>query len=519
MGVAIASIFSPGLAEEVNVLRRRSTSTNIPTGEQRPAINALRERFAPAPVVAGRAAIVLPLSVTFTFAIMMALFTYDWPQSDDYRWMSNVRSFGVIQSVIHVYFTWSGRWMAMLLHHAFHDTINPIWYYRVMLVAVVVSTAPLINLYVSAILETRFLANKSWCFTAVLLAMLWTGASAPSSIFYWLTASIENLLSVAMLLGNLALVIACVRAHSASRRRVLTITSGALSILVAGMHELVAMSQLYLLTLALCCLAAKKHPAKIEVAIILAVAFLGFLVCVLAPGNQVRAATVDHPGITYFIQTVVPAFELTVFSWITSLKLAAASFCLVALRNSGQVAPHWPTMIGTPIKFAVSLLLFANLAIMFGITLYAANELAGRALDAMYLQFLVSWFSAVLMWSPELAAWLARSGRACDTGVDLAKVLLGVGLLANYNTIAGVVDLTGPVQSFSAKLEARDKAIRLAVTEGRHNLVVEGFVKAGFPRLYAWNADVRADPSHFVNRYVAEYYGLETIRVVIPAEK
>jgi hypothetical protein len=472
-----------------------------------------------APVLARFAAIALIFSVAITLAIMAALCAYDWPESDDYQWMSNVHFFGVMQAVVHVYFTWSGRWMSMLLHHAFYDTINPIWYYRVMLVAVVASALPLINMYVSEILETRYSASKGWYISTILLVMIWAGASAPSSIFYWLTASVENLLSVAMLLANLALTIACVRAPSAARRRIFALTSAVLSILVAGMHELVAMSQVYLLTLALCCLWVKKHPARIEVATILAAAFVGFLICALAPGNQVRAATVSHPGIAAFVQMIIPALGRSFFSWVISLKLAAASFCLVALRSSGEIAPRWPMMIGTRMKVVISVLLLAILPIFFGLILYASGELASRAVDALYFQFLAAWFAIVLMWSPELAAWFARLGRASVSDTNVAMLVLAIGLLANYNTLAGIVDLAGPAQAFSAKFEARDKAIRLAIAEGKRDLVVEGFVKAGFPRLYTWNADVRTDPSYFVNRYVADYYGLTSIRVAATTEK
>ena len=175
---------------------------------------------------------------------------------------------------------------------------------------------------------------------------------------------------------------------------------------------------------------------------------------------------------------------------------------------------------------AVWILIVAGM--FFGPSYLLCYELPGRLLDATYVLFVLGWITVVTAWANlhgETTELAVRSGVADRSRFVRSAALgvLGVSLLITGNTRTGIAGMRrGIPQAWNRMVHTRDRLIRAAVGRGESEFVVPAWSLAATSTVN-WAKmhilyDVTDDPTWFVNKHIASYYGLKTIgRKRLPA--
>jgi hypothetical protein len=184
------------------------------------------------------------------------------------------------------------------------------------------------------------------------------------------------------------------------------------------------------------------------------------------------------------------------------LLLAAAAMLAMAmrvtLRKRRNEAAAMPDRIG---GFESGVLIVAGVASLTPMLLVPA-QFAPR--NAFYFYVLV------LLVATALYADAIRTARAARGGRAVTVLLVGAGLVTAVLAITQLAPDFAFARSLRERLVLRDQALREAALHNETDVVVPA-LRLAVPRTLHF-VDIFPDPGAWLNRCVARYYGLDSVR-------
>lgn len=437
--------------------------------------------------------------------------------ADDFCTFGSLRSHGFFGSQLEWYLTWSGRfsftWMINSLH-LIGPAVTP-WLSAIVLVAWMAS----------AVLAFRALTR--WQLTgagglALLslagLLVFATLALAPNlyQVLYWQTGLVTYSIPLLLLLVLGAWHLTWSSAREARAPRSAEVLSFALGLVIAGFSETVAVVQTALLGVLVIWTSALPHESK-QVNPLLRASLLGSAVglgiVAAAPGNTARQGLLPErtSPLLAASRAVRDAylFSFMILKWKWQV-LAIASLAPFAWRaallqggddpRSASSGPRWWIVLGLPV---LAFLLVAG--VMFPSEFAVSSYPDGRILVTAAGIVIAS----IMIWANSISSFLVRrfrDGLALPSlGTLAALALLGLVFLQGSTAISGDLGLLTDAREYAARWDERDAQIRQAVAEGAEKMQVASLTHM------AGLAEVERDPDEWINRCIAETYGLQSV--------
>ena len=347
----------------------------------------------------------------------------------------------------------------------------------------------------------------------VLAALFLCGLPAPGDSLYWLTGIVSYTLPIPLsILCVIALVRAAEHPPGHPRSRAWNILGLVLVVAVTGLHEIAALT-LFLVLVAIATLArVEGAQAAARWGTAALVAAVGCLVTVVAPGNTVRLNT-DFAGGVVTIPRAVDTLRVQaavyLVPWLTDVRLVLASVLL--LTSSAFKASPWAQhggrtrLVVVPVVAAVSVLIpFLVMALKIG----AVGP--SRLYSYLYGVFLAGWLVSLAVWSGRFH----RSPATSNLGALRAAVaaLFVLSLLSAPRMLGYLGDLTGQetAMRFHRETSHIHRSLRTASQAGAQEVSAPALPTVPTSFSVSW---IGPDPSHWHNRCVARYFGLQRVRL------
>lgn len=460
-------------------------------------------------------AALLGLSLGIVGAVASGLWLFTWPIADDFVRAVEGRDYGILGGVWVEYTSWSCRWAAGLVHFLVAAALPLTHFYGASLAAITLLSLLILSRFIAGVLEMAWCSRATLAAASVFAAVWWAGSPSVNELFYWRAAEVEYQLgwsaAIALAFDACRLDFA---ATPASAVRVAALAVAAF--FVSGLHELAAALEVGLfaaVAVAARTLSGRWRPAALAA---LGTALIGLAVVLAAPGNGTREAAVRAtPGLWHVVAAAFWQIVDHVVVWLADPKTVAATGLLIALHVHGDIAPSWPERLTAPMRWVLTALFPVVLVVLYVVPAAALGGAAPeRTLAAIHLVFLCGLLVVASAWAPRAANWFARRRIDSERALRWTFVALALTLPASRNVIAGIADLRGPAESFQAFMAERDATLRHLKAAGAREAVLPVIAKADFPRSYVFNADIRGEAGFWINRWMARYYGLTTVRAV-----
>lgn len=475
----------------------------------------------------GLAFAALAFAILTTLVVAAALTWYAHPNGDDFCVGVDVRELGWAGCVERSYRLEGGRWAGYAITCGLK---------RIAPLSAQYPLGPLAMLGL-CLLATRFLLGSilplrgdrrtAWLLTVVFVALYWAGLPHPGETFYWLDSAQPYLLSV--LLGML-LVGALLRldAEPSPRRGLVLAGLALLGAFVVGLHEIVGLALVGVLAAGVLVAWLEGDRRRRAWAVVLAGAVLSFAVVAVAPGNEIRARGAQ-PSDRSLVGALVAALRMGLqildvptargtatgshgppLGWVLDPRLLAATCLFASSARVRRLRPAWLERAPALWQALIPLVWIGILAGSFLAGGWALGRgLPFRVMNALYLVFLLGWFLTVVAYT----RWAGSEARPPSAPAlrTASALVLALGLLFSTNLKLGVRDLAkGWAQAYDRQMTWRyQEAARLAALDGG-DLVVPEIVP--WPQSYYRN-EIHEDPDALKNRCVADYLGLDSIRL------
>lgn len=481
-----------------------------------------------APGLAGGMRGLLGLAVISVVALAVVLAFFAHPSGDDFCNAVDARELGLWESVHSYYAGWGGRWSSQIVAVGFPALFEMRRWYPLALLVNLASIPVAFRFLLVSVFPLRGRARHAWGVSLAFLALYWTGMPHPGQSVYWLEGAwiYSFNLSLSMLLVGALLRLP---ARLGEGRRALAALGAALAALViAAFHELFALVLAAVLAAgAVVALRWRdaRHPVWTAAAL---GALLGFASVLLSPGNAVRQETLN-PGSRSLLGAVAGAALTWIrvldtpsryaigfhspLGWVLDPRLLAASLLFVALPSFRSWRPAWLEREPELWRLGIPLL---SLGLLTGSFLAGGwargSTLPLRALNALYLVFLLGWFLTLFVHTRP-PGWQAGSGRGLRVLQASCAALLSLGLVFSPNFRIGLRDLVrGRAAAFDRAMTVRYEQARAARGRGDEVLVLDAVEP--WPSSYFRN-DVD-DLLPALQRCAARYFEVASVRIAAP---
>jgi hypothetical protein len=456
--------------------------------------------------------LLISLCVLMTFG---ALSAFAFPSADDFCYAVKARALGFVGAQRDMYFTWSGRYSASAAISAFVLAGGLQRFYPHAAVLVLLLTAAAFVALLLALGWPKYPLRILLAGSLALCVQFIAGLPDVAQAVYWVAGSFTYQLGNVFLLLLLALVAQQERgAASGWLVPGLRFAAGSILALVAvGENEVTLVCTL--IVLATCAALAWLWQRRTIwfLTSLLAVAIVGALISVLAPGNMVRAASLStdgmiRPSAWLAVSLFLPWTLLRIVYWLSNPALWASAFLLVVitwddaksiLQREGDFDRRW---LIVPACWAG--LLFILNGVGFLVNRYPLPE---RAESVVLLAFLIGWYpSVVVLYHRFLPAWPPSFSHFA---MRWALALLVVGLVGAPNVVEAFKDVYRGYR-YHREMSARLALISESKARGNHGLEVPSISR---PPRTLFATELTTDTSNFRNSCTAGYYGLPWIRL------
>ena len=444
--------------------------------------------------------------------------------ADDYCTVGTLRELGFSQSQQFWYTNWSGRF-AFTFFVNVAEMIGPS--------VVRLLPAAFILLWLAAMVflirrSLHALGYQSYTGTVlglaavVLLGTLWGAPNIYQSV-YWQTGLLTYVVPLILLSGYFGWLLLRQRPQRPGRASwVMIAVSAAMAFVIGGFSE----TNLSLQTLALLMLlvigiyGVRKNSGIVDrwlIAAGLVGSLAAAIVIIAAPGNDVRQGLMPSPsGLVEWLGRT--AWDVLLFAnrglqrlTLTTVLVTIVPFLLAlfparenARRSQGKTGElrKWGTLV-LLIPLSTALLMFATIApYEYAVSTYPD----GRVLITTQFVLVAG-----------LAGWGFAAGKLSRTVLPLSlaaksSLVAGVWLVALIPISVAVVSATlhsldplADAQEFAITWDLRDETIRQTVERGEKAMAVRSLNHMG------GLAEIGRDPNEWINRCVAQSYGLKTV--------
>lgn len=450
------------------------------------------------------------LPYLWVVAVVAVAITHAFPQTDDFCTFGRLfRSSGgnPFAETWSLYLHWTGRYSASfaVAVTGWLAGISPLpfqWTYAGVLLAFLVLFL-LACMQASRMLAARGAVNLplAMILCAAVLALM------PSKLegATWLTGAAVYMLSVSFAL----LAFRAVEQSTASGRTGDLLLSSSLLAVTVGFNELVALVVGAWLVVRL---PSQRHDrGRMNRSLLhLGVFAIFFGASVLAPGNFVRDATMATPR-----HDLAQAFALARESYqlIVSELIQPNAWALALLFAAAAAAGAIVYRGDTPRRARDFVPLAVALLVALPLHLVVYSFLTGERIPARVLnQALALALVGTLLAASWLGGrWSARLRAAGDRRLLWIVLVAGVVLVAGapFRYLATTTRDFGPI--WQAHQEARHQALIAARVQGISHPALKPLPSERVSTPVLSGADITADPENWINRCVADFYGVERV--------
>lgn len=461
-----------------------------------------------------------PLLFVLLAAVVIPFFLltqYAHPSADDFCYASLFRREGFWNHIKGEYLGWKGRYTAIFFTAAYHKAGGMLATYGWGLLLLLTSFCLAIYFFVHSLIETAAPRIRT-LFLAAGLAALYLGTmpKVPAGL-YWIDGAFQYQLGNIFLLLSFA---ALFNLHRTGKSASAWLACFCV-FLAIGTTELAMITLVALVAILAFNRIAIHGRHRLPWSAVAVVTVLSTALLLLAPGNAVRAehASPDAGQFWYSFSHAWFHSGRVLASWLANpgLWLATAVFLPAALRlvylDGIRKDANWS-------RFLVILCLVPALiwSYFFGLWWAAATNPPGRALNLIYLVFLVGWFAGAL----ELVGAIALHRRLAYTEevfpaplrlASLAITMLFAGFLilqSHVRTALG--DLLYRAPEYDRMMQDRYARIALQLespdNDGRPTM---SFAAVTDPPQVLMYTDIQADPGNWRNGCFARYFGLKSV--------
>ena len=441
--------------------------------------------------------------------------------ADDYCTAGTLLRLGFWDSQSFWYTTWSGRYAATFLVNLAEAA--GVWVTRVLpALAILGWTAVLAVAFWRMGRRLRIAAPvlASVFLGAMLVVVILDGTPSPYQSLHWQTGMITYTLPLILLVGMGAWILRAAGAADAAAIRPLSLLGMAgLAFVAGGLSETYAVLQLAVIGVgSLAALIALRGARRRVVLALLGSAALGACLALLtiyaAPGTQIRRGMVSEP-VTLTQLTTRLVQDARIFLSRTVRKIPAGLAAAVSLpllvaflwgtepldgrdkpSHNGRRLAGWllllpPVVAGlmlvsmAPYEFAISDYPDARVLITTTFILVTGMGVWGTLLGAA------------------LVGWGDRLGRVGRPTLAVLGILLV--LAAVVPATPRALRMLPDAREFAAAWDRRDRVLRTAAAEGVDEIAVASLSSMG------GLAEIGYDPEEWVNRCVAQAYGLKQV--------
>lgn len=404
---------------------------------------------------------------------------------------------GGVDHVVDNYRNWSGRWVSMFLYGEFLSgaDLGGNWYNFALLSSFALWGGAFL-LAVDLVLDGSQRHYKL-LFSFVLLAIFWAGAPSQSDVFYWLTGITEYALPFLM---------GCLTIHLVVRGGG-GLAFGAASLLgflLGGVHELAAIMLGIVLSFYFLLRVRNRAPFT-AVGAVIGLTGIGLLINVMAPGNAVRAEYFDQATLPRLIFTLVKPYDSMV-EWLGDPRLIFLSALLILAPKSVIPTPPWVRSV--PLwAIPVAALLVVNVPFALIVYLQGGQPSGGRVLDLLFAAFMLLWFAAILT----IRDRVPEGGEAAPHWRAGAAGALALSLVTAPQFAKALQDLPEAMTGWRAAHDARWATLRAPSSP---TMMVQDILPVPAPL----QAQLQPDPTFFGNACLAQYFGIQSVRTIRPAD-
>lgn len=476
---------------------------------------------------------------------------YDHPCADDYgygyeahiTWRSTHSLFETFKAAANTakdtYYTWQGTFTSIFLMALTPAVFGEQYYAAVpylMLGMLTISVLYLSKVLVHDLLKSSY-AN-SIILGIILLFMMIEGIYTPASAFFWYNAAIHYTFMQAVMVLMMAFAVRSVTADKKATRIVTCILATLCAFVVSGGNYLNALIGIVLLVALLGLYVIlfvgekKKNKAGKDKNIFgkfylicfpLAVYLVGFVINVIAPGNEVRGENfVDTPAVTAVLRSFVSGFQYS-GEWMSLFTLVLLILALPAA---------WTITEKTKFRFRFPLLVLLFCFCLFSASFTSSHYGLGEAgLPRTFNNCKMLYHMLLVINEVYILGWLrvkfkeSRKEKLKKIGISHGLVFYAVVSIALAGVFLSCDDKEAYYPSYaSAKYMHQGFALhyhvqyleRLTILNGPEKTVYLKEIEPKLNVLYV--DDIKTDPGDWRNTQYARWHGKEAV-ILIPTEE
>lgn len=469
----------------------------------------------------------VPLIIAFLAVLSLlpfvALCWYAHPSGDDFLTGNEVRKRGHWGYIAFMYLQWTGRYTAATLW----GLANPVAYgnttegYGLVCLLILLLLLGAGYVLFRALLGQYCKRKYSWLGSAVLVALFVFQMPSPAEGLYWIASAYNYLLPASLTLVWLAALIHHATAPTQANRRKWLLIAALLTVLVVGSNETISLP-LLIWVLSFTALRYIQHRRLVwEYLFLSAVLIAACIVAFAAPGNYVRLnQATRYIGLLDCVHHAASAAYRCLLDWTGNGVLPTITLLLMPLGYRLSRLPDLPLNRVAQNPFFIGLLMVVSIVVVLTMGYSVSNHLMPlRALNVLYLFFLVGWFLHAYAWARFLwqrFSWLPHSLPTPVRWVLVGWLFFGVFMTSQIhmrvnrqqnNVVVAYQDwLGGAAARYDAQLTARYKQLRASP---RQQEIVAPLQNPPMTILFL---DLGRNPKGWTNLAYAEFFGKSSIQ-------
>jgi Family of unknown function (DUF6056) len=486
--------------------------------QDRPGIGPLRHW------ISVRVHRILPAAVALAIigvsALLLALALFAYPSADDFCLAVKLKDLGFAGAQAWWYHNWMGRYVSTAAISAFIAGGDLVEIYRFAAIAVLLLTFASFALLVWSLGRDRYPLRVVLLAAGVVTVLFAALTPDPAQTFYWMTGSFTYQLGNVFVVLLAALLVWRETRPTAKNHFVAPafIASAIAAVAAVGSNEVSLLVTVLVLSAGTFVAFSTRRDSRYYWAALAAIALAAALISVLAPGNGLRAASMQgdgqiRPDPWLAALAYLPWTALRVLYWFSNVGVWASALILLwatapasrqLLYSNGRFDKRF---LAVPIAWVV--LLFLLNAVGFLVNRYPLPE---RAEGVVALVFLLGWYPSFVV--------LAHYGfgdrivPATEGRMRLAGVLLLVSLLGSPTIFEAYKDVYRGYR-YDKEMQARFAMLRSVQGNSALDVTVGGISR---PPRTLFATDFVTDPRNFRNSCASEYFGVRSITLGAPAK-
>ncbi|SMB82325.1 hypothetical protein SAMN00120144_2167 [Hymenobacter roseosalivarius DSM 11622] len=468
-------------------------------------------------------AIVIASIAVLTLLPFVALCWYAHPSGDDFLTANDVRKHGHWGYIAFMYMQWTGRYTAAALW----GLANPVAYgnttedYGLVCLLILLLLLGASYVLFRALLGEHLKRKYSWLGSGVFVALFLLQMPSPAEGLYWIASAYNYLLPASLTLVLLAVLVHHASTPTQAARRKWLLISALLTVLVVGSNETISLPLLIWVLSFTALRYIQQRRLNWEHLFLCAVLIAACIVAFAAPGNYVRLnQATRYIGLLDCVHHAASAAYRCLIDWTGNGVLPAITLLLMPLGYRLSRIPDLPLNRVAQNPFFIGLLMVVSMVVVLTMGYSISNHLMPlRALNVLYLFFLVGWFLHAYAWARfmwQRFNWLPHSISTLIRWALVGWLFFGVFMTSQFrvrvnrqqnNVVVAYQDwLGGAAARYDAQLTARYKYLRASSLQEE---IVEPLLNPPRSILFL---DLGRNPKGWVNLAYAEFFGKASIQ-------